>query len=229
MDRSLELAARRYYSIVKSAYKDFVDCVKEQQSIEINSVPELYEYLRNSQKNIFSVGNSTYHFHGGGCSVYLNDKQIVAWDFGNRSWLCGIDPYKMALTLSNNDSDLEEHLTAEQITELCDVEVEKGNMTKHFSQYCINLLSLETEAYSFPAEYDSLVIAQNSKRYEYSRTQAIDRFIRKSTKVYKHIDELDHNWILVFMKDNVEVGRYLYNDIAYPESAVRIMDELIKG
>lgn len=229
MNSSLESAARQYYSIVKSAYKEFVDYAKEQQSIEITCIPELYDFLRNSRKNIFAVGEKTYHFHGGGCSVLINDKQVIAWDFGYRSWLCGIDPYKMALTLSNNDCNLETSLTADQIEASCKAEVEKGNMTKHYSKYYINLLSLKTEPYSFPTEYDRLIIEQKKKRFEYDRTKVIDRFIRKSTKVYKCINELDHNWVLVFMKDNEEAGRYLYNDIAYPESAVRIMNELIKG
>ena len=228
MDKLFDLAIRQYYSIVKSAYIDFVNYVREKQSIEINSISELYEFLRNCQQTIFYLDKKKYHFHGGGCSVWISDNQIIAWDFGYRSWLCGIDPYKMALTILNINSNLEE-FDSDRITDLCNSEVKKGNMTKHMGQYYINLLTCETETYSFPSQYDSLIIEKCNHRYKLNKTNGVDRFIRKSTKVYKHIDKLDFNLILVFVKDNVEIGRYFYNDIAYPEPAVKIMDELLRS
>ena len=227
MFRYLDIAIRQYYSIVNTAYNEFVDYVKENLSVEIDSISDLYEFLRKSQELRFVISGKTYHFHGDGCSVWFRDMQIISWDFGYRSWLCGIDPYKLALTLSNTDGELGGTYDADQISDMCKAEVDSGNMIEHSGQYYINLLSLETESYSFPSEYDILIIEKNTKRFVISRTNAIDRFIRKSSKVYKHIDELNNNFVLVFMKNNVEVGRYLYNDIAYPESAVRIMDELI--
>jgi hypothetical protein len=227
MEELFDLAIRQYYSIVKSAYIDFIDYVREQQSIEINSISQLYEFLRNCQQTIFYLDKKKYHFHGGGCSVWISDKQIIAWDFGYRSWLCGIEPYKMALTLFNFNCNLEEVFDSERISDLCKAEVKNGNMTEHLGQYYINLLSCETKTYTFPSEYDSLIIEKNDHKYKFNKTTTLDRFIRKSTKVYKHIDKLDYNFVLVFMKDNVEIGRYLYNDIAYPESAVKIMDEIL--
>ena len=229
MNESFAKAIRQYYSFVESAYSGFCDFIKVNYSVDIKSKSELYDFLRNNQQSIFDIDEKIYHFHGAGCSVSANGKQIIAWDFGYRSWLCGIEPYKMALTLSNFSSDLEEIFDAERISELCKVEAENGNMTEHDDQYYINLLSLETENYSFPKEYESLIIERRNVRNEFSRSKITDRFIRKSTKIYKNINELEDNMVLIFIKDNTEVGRFLYNDTAYPDSAVKIMDEILSS
>lgn len=229
MNESFVIAVRQYYSIVKSAYREFCEFIKVHYSTDIKNKSDLYDFLRNNQQSVFDLGERNYHFHGVGCSVSANDKQIIAWDFGYRSWLCGIEPYKMALTLSNFSSDLEEIFDAERISELCKVEAENGNMTEHDGQYYINLLSLETENYSFPKEYESLIIERRNVRNEFSRSKLTDRFIRKSTKIYKNINELEDNMVLIFIKGNTEVGRFLYNDIAYPDSAVKIMDEILSS
>lgn len=229
MNESFAIAIRQYYSIVKSACQEFCDYIGKSNSVELKNKSDLYAFLRSSQLSVFDLGEKSYHFHGGGCSVMTNGKQIIAWDFGYRSWLCGIEPYKMALTLSNFSSGLEEIFDSEQISELCEVEVEKGNMTKHYGQYYMNLLSLETEKYSFPIDYDSLIIEQRNIRRAFCKSDSIDRFIRKSTKVYKNIKELEDNIVLVFIKNNTEIGRFLYNDTAYPDSAVRVMDQILSS
>ena len=229
MNESFAIVIRQYYSIVESAYSDFCDFIKVNYSVDIKNKSELYYFLRNNQQSIFDINEKIYHFHGVGCSVSTNGKQIIAWDFGYRSWLCGIEPYKMALTLSNFSSDLEEIFDAEQISALCKVEVEKGNMTEHYGQYYINLLSLETETYSFPIDYDSLIIEQRNIWRSFCRSKSIDRFIRKSTKVYKNINELEDNLVLVFMRNNTEIGRFLYNDTAYPDTAVKVMDQILSS
>ena len=163
MNESFAKAIRQYYSIVESAYSDFCDFIKVKYSVDIKNKSELYDFLRNNQQSIFDINEKIYHFHGVGCSVSANGKQIIAWDFGYRSWLCGIEPYKMAITLSNFSSDLEEIFDAERISELCKVEAENGNMTEHDGQYYINLLSLETENYSFPKEYENLMFSRALK------------------------------------------------------------------
>ncbi|WP_294242720.1 DUF6896 domain-containing protein [Pseudobutyrivibrio sp.] len=229
MKETLFLAIQKYYTIVKSAYQDLYDYININNSVNLKNKTDLYSFLRNCRQSVFDLGEKSYHFHGVGCSVSTNGKQIIAWDFGYRSWLCGIEPYKMALTLSNFSSDLEEIFDAEQISALCKVEVEKGNMTEHYGQYYINLLSLETETYSFPIDYDSLIIEQRNIWRSFCRSKSIDRFIRKSTKVYKNINELEDNLVLIFMRNNTEIGRFLYNDTAYPDSAVRVMDQILSS
>ena len=57
----------------------------------------------------------------------------------------------------------------------------------------------------------------------------MDKFIRKSNLVYAGIGELKNNYVLIFYNDGTEVARVPYNDIAYPDSAVKIMNgEIIK-
>lgn len=61
------------------------------------------------------------------------------------------------------------------------------------------------------------------------RNKIIDRFIRKSTGVYNLIDVNEDKYILKFLLNRKQVYTIPYNDISYPENAVRIMsDEIIK-
>ena len=81
----------------------------------------------------------------------------------------------------------------------------------------------------FPAAYDRIAIEYKGLRKEFGRSVSIDRFIRKSKSVYAGISSLKNNYIIVFYNNDSETARIPYNDIAYPDSAVRIMnDEIIK-
>ena len=47
--------------------------------------------------------------------------------------------------------------------------------------------------------------------------------------MYDGISKLPNNYTLVFYNQNLEVAKILYNDIAYPDAAVKIMNgEIIK-
>ncbi len=61
------------------------------------------------------------------------------------------------------------------------------------------------------------------------RNRNIDRFIRKSTWVYNQIDKSEYKYMLRFLLRGKEIYAIAYNDICYPENAVKIMsDEIIK-
>lgn len=45
-----------------------------------------------------------YYLHGKGCTA-SDDKIFLDWDFGYRSRWCGINPWKVAMSLNKSGSD----------------------------------------------------------------------------------------------------------------------------
>ena len=168
-----------------------------------------------------------YVFHGSGCTVFENDVIIADWDFGYRNLWCGINPFKMALTLKNNNYTDSIFYNADYINGLCEKYTEQNDLVFYNNQYYINLLNKGIRKTNFPADYDELIIWRNGKEIKYPRSNGLDKFIRKSREIYKDIDTLGNNSILIFMDKSKEVYRIPYNDVAYPDAAVDIMTNLI--
>ena len=59
------------------------------------------------------------------------------------------------------------------------------------------------------------------------RNKIIDKFIRKSRWVHKQIDKNKDTYILRFMLKGKEIYSISYDDIGYPEEAVKIMSDEI--
>ena len=68
-----------------------------------------------------------------------------------------------------------------------------------------------------------MIIHYYGKEIKLNKSKDIDKFLRKSREIYKDIDKLDNNHLLILRKKAEEVFRIPYNDIAYPDSAVEIM------
>ena len=103
-------------------------------------------------------------------------------------------------------------------------------MFKKYDQYYFEMTADETFKPEFPVEYDMLIIEYFDSMWSIPRNKVIDRFIRKSTRVHDQIYRNEDKYILKFLLDGREIYTIPYNDVSYPESAVKIMsDEIIKN
>lgn len=159
--------------------------------------------------------------------MFFNDVIVADWDFGFRSLWCGIDSYKMSLTLKNNGYVNHSFYNADFIRDLCESYIAQGDLILYKNQYYVNLLKKGTIKTKFPDIYDELIVYYSGEVIIFNKSKDIDRFIRKSREIYKDIDKLDNNSMLVFRYNNKVVYKVLYNDIAYPDSAVEIMTNKI--
>ena len=68
------------------------------------------------------------------------------------------------------------------------------------------------------------------KKWKVPRNKTIERFLRRSISVYNQIEQDKNKYILKFIHQGKEVYSIAYNDIGFPETAVKIMsDEIIRN
>lgn len=223
MDREFYLAVCKYYDIVKEKCESLINHINLRNNKSLNNKYNLFSYLVSNKISNYQCDGYNYIFHGCGCTVFLDDTIIADWDFGYRSLWCGIDAYKMSLTLKNNEYINSSFYETDFICDLCKTYTSQGDLVLYKNQYYINLLKMGTIKTSFPAFYDELIICYNEVSMSFYKSKDIDRFIRKSHEIYKDIEELDNNYLLIFRYKNKDVYKVFYNDIAYPDSAVEIM------
>lgn len=70
-----------------------------------------------------------------------------------------------------------------------------------------------------------LVIEHSDFRWSVPRNKLIDKFIRKSRKIYNQIEKNEDKYLLRFFLEGKEVCVLPYDDIGYPDSAVKIMND----
>lgn len=227
MDDYFLKAVREYNCIVEEACNLLIDYIESTEQIAILSKYHLFKYFRNSGKYEFHIGDSIYYRHGNGMMVVRNDTVVIDWDFGYRSWWCGIDPFFMAETLKHALFEATAYYDGNYIKDKCRYYMSKNLLYFYNGQYYIDLVKCSSMKITFPEEYDTLVVEYKGAVRSFSRCKIIDRFIRKSRMIYAGIAELKNNCTLIFFNNNVEEARILYNDIAYPKSAVKIMNEQI--
>lgn len=102
-------------------------------------------------------------------------------------------------------------------------------MFKQYGQYYFEMTVEESFKLEFPTEYDTLIIEHYNLSWSIPRNKVIDRFIRKSTRVHNQIHKNEDKYMLKFLLSGKVICTIPYNDICYPENAVKIMsDEIIK-
>ena len=103
-------------------------------------------------------------------------------------------------------------------------------MFKQYDQYYFEIIEDETFKPEFPTEYDTLIVEYSNLSWSMPRNKLIDRFIRKSTRVHNQINKNEDKYMLKFLLGGKEICTIPYNDISYPENAVKIMsDEIIRN
>lgn len=98
-------------------------------------------------------------------------------------------------------------------------------MFKMYEQYYFSIPKSETFEPKFPKEFDTLIVAHHDLTWSIPRDKMIDKFIRKSTRVYNQIDKNEDKYVLFFMLGGKEIYSISYDDIGYPEEAIKIMSD----
>ena len=227
MDKEFELAVYNYFEIVKEKCESLINHINSHDKVKIINKFELLSYLRKNKISNYQYDGYNYIFHGCGCTVFYHEDIIADWDFGFRSLWCGIDAYKLSLTLKNNNYSNHMFYDTSSIRELCEKYTLQGKLILYKNQYYVSLLKKGTIKTSFPDIYDELIIYYYGKEIILFRTKEIDRFIRKSREIYKDIDKLDNTCLLIFRYKNEDIYKVFYNDMAYPDAAVEIMTHRI--
>lgn len=227
MDEKFLKAVKAYLNIVEDACNLLTNYIEKEVKISILNKYDLYDFLHESHKYEFFIEGRKFYFHGMGCTVFGEDASIIDWDFGYRSWWCGIQPFKMSKTLKSFLFEEVEYHDANFIKHKCEQYLQESSMYCYKGQYYIDLIKLRSKKIEFPVDYSRIDIEYKGITKTFCKSRSIEKFIRKSNIIYEGILELKNNYALIFYKDENEIARIPYNDIAYPDSAVKIMNEEI--
>ena len=128
MDNIVNNALRNYIADVERVCEILLNGINNQEKLTIKTKYQLYEYLIKTRKNRVAFDGMTFQFHGGrGCFLFSEDL-FLSWDFGYRSRWCGIDPYKVGMTLKENNSSLSDFYDGTVLKNYCDQAVDNGEM-----------------------------------------------------------------------------------------------------
>ena len=149
MDELFINAVNDYYHIVEDACLFLINYINESEQMNITNKRELLDYVHSHHIIDKKIGEKTYYFHGTGCTVEVNGIPQIDWDFGYRSFWCGIDPFKMARTLNNASGSDCKTWKGTEIFEQCENYLkEDGYLYKYKNQYYFDWtqLSLKKES-----------------------------------------------------------------------------------
>lgn len=229
MEEKLQIVLKKYIRDVEDICNILVRSINHSENLNLKNKYDFFVYRSSCKKMEFKAGKISYRLHGKGCTAF-NGEMFLDWDFGYRGRWCGINPWKVSMTLKKNNNPYVEYYDGSIIQEICEQFVEKGIMFKKYDQYYYELTADETFKPEFPIEYDTLIIEYFNLSWTIPRNKVIDRFIKKSTRVHNQINQNDDKYMLKFLLGGKEVYAIPYNDISYPENAVKIMsDEIIKN
>ncbi len=211
----------KYLDIVTQRCRDLVKYLNDVCNEDVFNVSTLHDYVV-SHGNEITIGNLTYVFHGVGCSVYENGREICGWDFGGSNvWCSRVDPYKMSNTLWHNGEFRGVlGIIQEDCRLVCEKLTDEGVLEKKDDGYSVNFVKLDSKDIAFPENYDEIKVVCHGKERIIPRSVMTDRFIRKSKRVYSRIDEMDMNTELHFYLSGKEVGIVLYNPCYFEPGAV---------
>lgn len=217
MDEKLEIYMKDYIKNVEDI------CLYLLKKLNINNKNDLLKYRYSHNKWEYNVGKIQLCFHGRGC-IAKSDNFFYDWDFGYGSRWCGINPFLLEITMKKNGvCDYGYNLIKEQ----CENAVKEGKMYKKYELYYFSMLESELIKPDFPKEFDVLIVHYFDKTYTINRNKVVERFLKKSNKVYKEIQNYYDKYILRFMLNEKEVYRFYYSDAGYPEKAVELMKSIL--
>ncbi|MCH5345428.1 MAG: hypothetical protein J1E64_15515 [Acetatifactor sp.] len=226
MEEKLQIVLKDYVKGVENVCNILIKSINCSENLNLKGKYDFMAYRSKIKKMEFEAGGISYRLHGKGCEAF-NEKKYIDWEFGFRSRWCGIEPWKVSMTLKENKSSYIEYYDGDIVKSSCDLLVEEGIMFKKNDLYYFEIPKSETFKPEFPIEYDTLIVEHSNSKWLIPRNKVIDRFIRKSSWVYNQINRNEDNYILRFLFQGREIYTIPYNDIGYPENAVKIMSDNI--
>lgn len=218
--------------ILQKLLKDYICDVEMVCELMLKKLDLKSKYELQSYRGLYPAGELlidkklTYVFHGRGCRAIYGEK-FVDWNFGYGSRWCGIDPWLVARTLEHNKSQYTEYYDGNLINMECKQAIENGTMYQKYDLYYFIIPENETFEPAFPKDFDILIIKHFNEQWAIPRNKMIDKFLRKSKKIYNLIDKCPNLYYLIFLLKGQEVYSISYSDIGYPENAVKIMNEIL--
>jgi len=229
MDETLKIILEEYIKKIEDICNNLLKGLNDSENLCLKSKWDFFDYRAKHKKMEFEVNGISYRLHGKGC-IAFNENMFIDWDFGHRSRWCGIDPWKVAMTLKKNKSNYIEYYDGNLIKEECEQAVSDSIMYKQYDQYYFKIPDDKTFKPDFPEEFDILIVEHFESKWSIPRNKVIDRFLRKSRWVYNQIDKNENKYILRFILKDKELYTIPYDDVGYPENAVKIMsDDILKN
>lgn len=229
MEEKLQSVLKEYIRDVENVCNILVRSINNTENLNLRNKHDFFIYRSSCKKMEFEAEGISYRLHGKGCAAF-NAEKFIDWDFGYRSRWCGINPWKVSFTLKKNNDPHVEYYNGDLLQAACEQLLNSGIMFKRYEQYYFELKANETYKPEFPTKFDTLVVEYFESSWSIPRNKVIDQFIRKSTRVYRYINEDKDKYMLKFYLNGKEIYTIPYNDISYPENAVKIMsDEIIKN
>lgn len=222
MNDKFSLIAKEYIQKVNTV------CFNLLESLNLKSKADLWEYRKMHHEMEFEINGIKYMYHGRGCRAF-NEEFFLDWDFGYGSRWCGIEPWLLARTLERNKSGYIEYYDGKIIKQECEQAVLDGDMVLKYDLYYFTTPITETFEPDFPKEFDTLVVEHFNSQWKIKRNKMVDRFLRKSRRVSQHIGKSPDKYILKFILDDKEIYSIHYDDVEYPENAIKIMYELLRN
>lgn len=98
MKRNIESILKDYIKTVEEVCNNLLKNINRSEDINLKTKYDFFAYREKCKKMDFFLGGINYRLHGKGCMAF-NEKLFIDWEFGYRSKWCGIDPWKVAITL----------------------------------------------------------------------------------------------------------------------------------
>lgn len=226
MDDKIKSVIDGYIANVEDVCCKLLEGINTQENQDLRTKWDFFEYRGNVRKTEFIINDITYRLHGKGCFAF-GEGLFLNWDFGYRSRWCGIDPWMLGMTLKLGGSSQTEYFDGKLLDEACELAVMEGEMFKKNGLYHYSINKVDTFLPDFPKEYDTLVIEYSHEKWILPRSKMTDRFIRKSNWICNQIWGNKNTYVLRFFLENRELYSVPYDDINYPEHAIKIMTDTI--
>ena len=163
MDVMIKNIINDYINKVNEACINLINGINMQEKVDIRTKYQFLEHRIKTRKMEYNVNGVIYKLHGKGCFAF-SENGFLNWDFGYRSRWCGIDPFKIGMTLRENKSDYINLYDGEILKTACDQAVKYGEMFVNDNMYYFIPPSNELFAPEFPTEYDALTIENCNRR-----------------------------------------------------------------
>ena len=224
MEEKMKDIMQEYIKNDEDTCNILLEGINYSDNLNLKTKQDFFAYRMETSKMEFESRGISYRLHGKGCMAFKKDF-FLDWDFGYRSRWCGIDPWKLAMTIKRNKSQYSEYYDGNLIKKICEQAVKDGIMFKQYEQYYFVIPQSETFEPQFPKEFDTLVVTHRGSTWSLPRNEVIDKFIRESSWVYNKIDRNEDKYVLSFLLEGKEIYSISYDDIGYPEGAIKIMSD----